>query len=161
MNIKDKLKVMDEISAANRQHVEDWKMKNRRIKGVLIDTVKGTAEITEIDKSLDGYYKVLNCRCIDIVQRYIGNRCFEIICDDEAALADAPLPSAVSPLGEVMLYGNLLVVRFDGEDDVESLTDADIVYILSNHLLKLHVARNGKPHVHTVLDNVSYDEKGF
>lgn len=155
MDIKNKLKIMDEIAAANRQHVEDWKMANRRIKAILIDTVKGTAEIVEIDKSLDGYYKALNCRCIDIVQRYIGGRPYDIICDDEAALVDSPMPSAASPLGEVMLYGNLFVVRFDGAEDVESLTDEDVVHI-SNNLLKLHVRMDGASHVHTVLDNVTY-----
>lgn len=155
MNIKDKLKVMDEIAAANRQHVEDWKMANHKIKGVLIDTVKGTAEVVEIDKSLDEYYKVLNCRCIDIVQRCIGGKAFDIICDDEAALVDSPLPSAASPLGEVMLYGNLFVVKFDGEEDVESLTDEDVAHIFDN-LLKLHVLMDGASHVHTVLDNVTY-----
>lgn len=155
MNIRDELKVMDEIAAANRQHVEDWKMANRKIKGVLIDTVKGTAEVVEIDKSLDEYYKVLNCRCIDIVQRCIGGKAFDIICDDEAALVDSPLPSAASPLGEVMLYGNLFVVKFDGEEDVESLTDEDAAHIFDN-LLKLHVLMDGVSHVHTVLDNVTY-----
>lgn len=154
MNIKDKLKVMDEIEAANRQHVEEWK--NRRtIKGILIDTVNGSAEVVEIDKDLDAYYRVLNCRCIDIARRTIGGRAFEIICDDEATLVENPMPSAISPFGSVMLYGNLFVVRFDGKDDVESLTDEEIAHVKRNLILyRLRTDKEQK--TYTALANVGY-----
>lgn len=154
MNVKDKLKVMDEIDAANRRHVEDWK-KRRKIKGVLIDTIKGTAEVAEIDKDLDTYYKVLNCRCIDIARRTIGGRAFEIICDDEATLVKYPMPSAISPFGSVMLYGNLFVVGFDGKDDVESLTDKEIAHVKRN-LIKYRLRTDKEQKTYTALANVGY-----
>lgn len=154
MNVKDKLKVMDEIDAANRWHVEDWK-KRRKIKGILIDTIKGTAEVAEIDKDLDTYYKVLNCRCIDIARRTIGGRAFEIICDDEATLVKCPMPSAISPFGSVMLYGNLFVVGFDGKDDVESLTDKEIAHVKRN-LIKYRLKTDKEQKTYTALANVGY-----
>lgn len=130
MNVKEKLEVMKEIDAANKQHVEDWK-KDHQIKGVLIDVAQETATIATIDKELDSYYKVLGCRCIDITRRKIGRKRFEIICDDEGALTPQPKISAVSNAGETMLVGNIFIVGFNGVDDVRSLTDEEAEYVMS------------------------------
>lgn len=156
MNIKDKLKVMEEVKEANRKHVEDWKNNQpRTIKGVLIDTVNGTVEVREIRKDLESYYGMLDCRCIDIARRTISGKPFEIICDDEGALVDNPLPSAISPYGSVMLYGNLFVVRFDGKEDVESLTDTEIAHVMQN-LIQFCTLVNKERKVYTVLCNVGF-----
>ena len=156
MNIKDKLKAMREIADANRKHVEEWK-KNRLpvIKGVLIDSVNGTVSVKEISKELDAYYDILNCRCIDIARRTIGGKPFEIICDDEATLVTDPVPSAISHFGAVMLYGSLFVVRFDGKEDVESLTDEDIAHVMKNVFKCRSVTADGVK-TYIALGNVDY-----
>jgi len=156
MNVKDRLKTMEEVEAANRKHVEDWKRAHsHKIKGVLIDP-NGSASIVELDKNLDAYYKLLDCRCVDIAQRTIGGRSFDIICDDEALLvAKDPQPSAVSPLGEIMLCGKLFVVQFDGEEDVQSLTDEEIMHVLSN-VAKLRMRKRSKTYTVTALTCVDY-----
>lgn len=158
MNIKDKLKVMDEVADANRQHVEKWKEQQdirKAIKGVLIDTVNGTAEVRVIEKELDSYYKLLNCRCIDIVRRSIAGRTFDIICDDESTLTDDPIPSALSVFGSVMLYGNLFIVQYDGKDDVKSLTDGEIAHVMRN-LLKYRLRNDNGIKTSIAVGNVGY-----
>lgn len=129
MNVKDRLKIMDEIDAANKQHIEDWKKANK-VRGILLDVANEQVKVITVDKDLKAYYKAINCRCIDIVRRRIGARSFEIICDDEGALVDNPKISAISKAGNGAIVGNLLIVGFDGYEDICSLTDAEIAYIL-------------------------------
>lgn len=134
MDTKRKLGVMKEIEAANKRRVEEWKREQagRKITGVLVDVTTRTAAKVTVEKDLDSYYKILNCRCIDIVRRGIGGKRFYIICDDEALLTSSPRVSAVGIDGEMMLAGNLFVVQTDGGDDLQSLTEAEIRHVLLN-----------------------------
>ena len=68
----------------------------KTIKGVLLDTEKGTAKITSLCDKLDAYYAALHCDIIDIVTRKIGDKLFSIVCDDEALLKDSPVVSAIA-----------------------------------------------------------------
>lgn len=134
MNTKDKLQLMKELDTANAKHIQDWKEREDekmagKITGILVDVVKGTIDKATIDKSLDGYYAALNCRCIDIVSRTVGGKRFLVICDDEGLLKNDIKVSAIAPSGEVMLVGNLFIVNSDGADDVESLTDEECQHI--------------------------------
>lgn len=101
-----------------------------KITGLLVDVENGIARKATLSKTLDGYYKALNCSMIDIVSRWIGGKRFDIICDDEALFKDSPRTSAIGMDYVPMLYGNLFVVAFDGRDDVCSLSDAQIAYLL-------------------------------
>ncbi len=155
VNVKEKLKTMEAIEAANRKHVADWKRaQSPKIRGVLIDP-DGDAAVMVLDKKLDAYYEALDCRCIDIVRRTIGGRLFDIICDDESLLVDKPQPSAISPLGEIMMCGKLFVVQFDGKEDVQSLTDEEIVHVFSN-VVKLRMRKHSKTYTVTALARVDY-----
>ena len=60
------------------------------ITGVLVNPDEKTVKKVTIEKSLDSYYKTLDCSCIDIVTRKIGGRRFDIICDDEGLYKDDP-----------------------------------------------------------------------
>lgn len=86
-------------------------------------------EVVEIEKELSEYYRLIKCTCIDIVTRKIGNRWYDIICDDEGLLNNNPKISAIGNLGNVMLVGNLLITNSDEEGDTTSLTDEDIKYL--------------------------------
>lgn len=134
MNTKEKLEVMQEVDAANRAHMEAWKRNQpEMIKGVLFDVAKGTVEVKEIEKSRESFYKVINCRLIDIAFRTIGGKEFDIICDDEALLTRNPTPSAVNANKQIVLFGNLFVVRTNERgDDVTSLSDAEIEHVMRN-----------------------------
>lgn len=129
MNTKERPEVMEQVNAANDKHTEEWEKK--QIKGVFIDVENATASARTIEKSLDGYYKLLGCDTIDIVERLIDGRLFSIVCDDDALLKPSLL-GAIDKDGHPMLYGNLFVVKFDGVDDVMSLNDNEIDYILQH-----------------------------
>jgi hypothetical protein len=104
--------------------------KTTKITGILVDVKAGVARKATIEKSLDGYYKALNCDCIDVVTRRIGGQRFDIICDDEALLKAFIKPSAVDKDNHPMLFGNLFVVNFNGKDDVCSLREGQIEHVL-------------------------------
>lgn len=156
MNMKDRLKTMEEVEAENRKHLADWKRaQTPKIRGVLIDPEKDAGAVVELDKNLDAYYKALDCRCIDIARRTIGGRWFDIITDDEALLVANPCPSAISLFGEVMLCGKLFVVQFNGQDDVQSLTDEEIAHVLRN-VVKLRMRKRSETYTVTALARVDY-----
>lgn len=100
-----------------------------KIKGYLIDVNNREAKVVEIEKSLDSYYKILQCDTIDIVSRKIGDKWFDIVCDDNGLLMDKPKLSAVDSEGKPQLVGNLFIVKYDGVDDLTSLDDESIKYI--------------------------------
>ena len=102
------------------------------VKGLLIDVISEPGNIRHIDLEdkdlLNQLYRVLKCNIIDAVTRKVGDRTFTIICDDEGLLKDRPIPSALSPQGQVMLVGNLFVCNtYKGK--MTSLSDGDIEYL--------------------------------
>ena len=113
---------------------------NKKITGVLIDTEANTAKAVTLDNTLEAYYSVLNCSCIDIVERTIGEseKYFTIVCDDEGLLKAAPCISAVSDLCEPMLVGNLFITDFDHDTgDLSCLVNqSSILLIFSIELTK-------------------------
>ena len=102
----------------------------KKITGVYVNPETREIAKTTIEKSLEGYYKLLNCDCIDIARRSIGGKMFDIICDDEALLKADPVPAAADPQGRVQLFNRLFVVAFDGMEDIRSLTDDEINHVL-------------------------------
>ena len=102
------------------------------MKMLLLDVENNKLEMVEVD-GLEDYYKYLNCRCIDIVRRKIGDVEVEIVCDDEGMLIDNPKPSAIDITGAVALFGNLLIEGgnvIDGE--LTEPTPAEIDEITNN-----------------------------
>lgn len=89
-------------------------------------------------ETLEDYYKYIKCTSVDIVQRKIGRKKYEIICDDEGLFEENPKISAINNMGEPMLVGNLLIARFAyGEDGkLTSLTEEDVKYI-EQHVVKM------------------------
>lgn len=98
-------------------------------KMLLIDVENCDIKIVEAN-NLEDYYKLIECRCIDIVSRTIGGKRFEIICDDEGLFKELPKISALDCDGNPMLVGNLLIAGgevIDGE--LTSITDEEIHHI--------------------------------
>lgn len=99
------------------------------MKALLLDTVEKQTKVVD-PKGLDDYYKMIGCRCIDIVRRRIGRKWYEIICDDEGTFVEDPLISAIDNLGRVMLVGSLIICGLaDDEGELTDLTTNDIKYI--------------------------------
>lgn len=96
---------------------------------LLIDVENNKVKVVDVD-GLGDYYKYIGCRCIDIVNRKIGDKRFEIICDDEGLFVENPKTSAITQSGRPMLVGNLLIAGgevFDGE--LTPITANDVEYI--------------------------------
>lgn len=104
----------------------------RNIYGVLLDVENKKVEAIEIADDLKKYYEVLNCTCIDIVQRRIGQKKFTIICDDEGLFGATPKISAIDNLGQVQLVGNLFIVASGTDEDgnLIGLSKSEAEYIL-------------------------------
>lgn len=95
----------------------------------LINVKENTAGEVQAE-TLQDYYKHIECTCVDIVQRKIGRKRYEIICDDEGLFEESPKISAINNMGEPMLVGNLLIAGLaDGEGNLTPLTEEDVKYI--------------------------------
>ena len=107
-------------------------MANKKLRGVLVDVENKKVEAIEIADDLEKYYEILNCTCIDIVQRRIGRKNFTIICDDEGLFSAAPKISAINNLGQAQLVGNLFIVAAGSDEDgnLIGLSKSEADYIL-------------------------------
>lgn len=104
----------------------------KKIKVLIVDTKKGFS-IETINNSLDDFYSIIDCSCIDIATRKIGNngKYYDIICDDEGLLQDKPKVSAIASNGSGMLVGNLIITNYNSNGETTSLTENDIEYLLN------------------------------
>lgn len=104
-------------------------MEKKMLKGMLVDVEKGKVVIGKFKDDLDEFYKLLNCRCIDIQSRRVGfgDRYLNFIVDDEGLLRSDCRISALQAGGQPMFVGNLLVFGpADEFGELMELSDADI-----------------------------------
>lgn len=116
------------------------------ITGFLLDVYKETAEVVTIEKSLAGYYKILDCSIISVVDHRVGvktrrnpeTHIFTIVCDDEALNRNPQKISAIDDSASPILCGNLFIVKRDSLDGNElvSLEPLDIEYLKQFILLQ-------------------------
>lgn len=106
------------------------------MKMLLLNVTNETVTVVDAE-TLDDFYKLLGCDCIDIVNRRVGKMSFDIICDDEGLFVNDPKISAIGNMGEVVLVGNLLLCKgTDKNGDLLPLEDEDIAY-LKRYIVKL------------------------
>lgn len=110
-----------------------------RVRLLLLDSDCGLSTVHCED--LDDYYKHIKCDTIDIVQRKIGNKVFDIICDDEGRFKNNPRLSMISIYDDYMasLVGNLIFANHDAEGNTTSLSSEDIAMIKSEAVRILDV----------------------
>lgn len=104
----------------------------KKITGMLIDVAAEKASVVTIDHDLHAFYDILGCRLVEMPTRWIGKRNgrpYIIICDEEGLFADAPKVSAIDNMGQVMLVGNLFIVKAGMEGELDSLDEDDIKYL--------------------------------
>lgn len=105
---------------------------------VLVLKPFGQYEVIErFNDTLDNIYKTINCECIDIIKRRIGDKPFDIIVDDEFLLKNLPQTPTALYYGktrfEEQLFGTIIICGLgDFEGNLTSLTDNDIGLILDN-----------------------------
>ena len=109
------------------------------MKTIYIKDERGSSpQIIDIDNTLETFYKLLNCRMIEMPTRRIGNKYYDIICDEEGLFGNKT-PTAVTFDGEPdigceigeYLVGSILIVNHDDEGNTVGLTDEDIDNILN------------------------------
>ena len=111
---------------------------------LLLDVYNNEIKVVE-PNGLADYYKYIECDLIDIVRRKIGDKVFEIVCDDEATFAEHPKVSAIDIAGKPCLYGNLLIAGGKVVDgDLTEITDEEIEYVKS-YLIEIKTAYYKEP----------------
>lgn len=123
------------------------------IKAFLIDIANKSAKEIDFEPSLKKYYELLKCDTIDIVERSVGGKNFDIICDDEGLMLDKPVISAVNGKCEPMLVGSLLFVHHNGEGETTGLTSDECAHILSH---VRHVRTANDPDGHPCVVGLEY-----
>lgn len=99
------------------------------MKTLLLDVFSEKVEVIDVEDDLQAFYDRLDCTCIDIVQRKIGRKWFDVMCDDEGLFRDPQKISAIDNYGRPMLVGSLMFFHNDGEGNLVGLSDEDIKYI--------------------------------
>ena len=67
----------------------------------------------------------------EIESRVIGEKRYDIMCDDEGLLKDAPKISAINDMGQPMFVGNLMFFKVDEAGELVGLSDEDVEYIMT------------------------------
>lgn len=103
------------------------------MKFLFLDVYNNKLKTVEAN-GLKDYYKLIGCRTVDIVSRKIGDIDVTIVIDDEGALVEYPKVSAVDIVGDVSLYGNLLVAsgRITEDGELTELKQEEVNEILKN-----------------------------
>lgn len=98
-----------------------------------VDSIEELVEAKEIESNLDTYYSEIGCDCIEIPERCIGRKLFNIICDEEGLFKDNPIPSAVGNGYREAIFGNLIVCGLaDDNGELTGITDEDVQLIRDN-----------------------------
>ena len=124
------------------------------MKGYLINVREGTAGVCEITGadgqetkgSLQDYYRLIGCRCVDIASRSIGGKYFDLVVDDEGLYGDNATVSAVDGDGEPMLVGNIVIVNCPNDESdgyMRGLEDEDIA-LIKKHVRSALVPADGR-----------------
>lgn len=99
------------------------------MKTILLNVYDEEVEIIDIEPELDAYYAKLDCSCIDIVERKIGGKVYDVMCDDEGLFRSPQKISAINDMGEPMLVGNLMFFNNDGAGNLTGLSEDDLLHI--------------------------------
>lgn len=99
------------------------------MKTLLLNVNENKVEVIDIDDDLDAFYRALDCDWIDIVQRRIGGKLFDVMFDDEGLLKDGHKISAINDMGKARFVGNLMFFHNDGHGNLVGLEEDDIKHI--------------------------------
>lgn len=84
--------------------------------------------IDEAD-TLNEYYHLLGCRCIDMVAIDVDEYSYDVVCDDEGLFREPMVPTLYIS-EEQVLFGNLAFVKIDEEGYTVGLDKEDIERLL-------------------------------
>lgn len=160
MDVKKQLEAIEEMEAANERNVEEFKRKQEKLLAVYVDVYgKGDVRKVRIHRDLEEYYRLLKCTTVDMPTRWIGGKPFIVICDDEGLFRADRRVSALDGR-EVMFVGNLLIVAFDGAEDIRGLTDEEAAHVMKRVGGIGTMTPNGGIQIWQVLKGVKYRKEG-
>ncbi len=84
--------------------------------------------IDEAD-TLNEYYQLLGCQCIDMVAIDVGGYSYDVVCDDEGLFREPMVPTLYIS-EEQVLFGTLAFVKIDEEGYTVGLEKEDIERLL-------------------------------
>ena len=87
----------------------------------------GRVQFKDVEDRLEVLRSEINCDLIDITSRKINGKYYDIVCDDEGFLKDAPIITAVTQDGRPQLVGGLVIVNYDGEGGLAGLDPEDVL----------------------------------
>lgn len=99
------------------------------MKALLLNVHDNIVKVLDIEDELEDYYREIGCQYIEIVQRKIGRKWFDVICDEEGTYREDAKVSAIDNFGRPMFVGNLLFMHHDNNGNMTELSDTDIKYI--------------------------------
>lgn len=103
------------------------------MKVLFIEAGTSRIEAMDIEPTLEKYYELINCDCINIAVRTVGGKEFDFIVDDEGLLKPGFKFAAINGTGTDGLAGNVIVCGMPDEEGYETgLTDEDIKLLFSN-----------------------------
>lgn len=111
--------------------------KERTLTGLLVKKDKDTKELifkeVVFKDELENLYNIIEAHPIDIQERYIANKCFDFVIDDEYLLKGYDINDAtgfeMSQQQEAILGAFLILGQADEEGRETSLTSEDIALI--------------------------------
>lgn len=114
------------------------------VTGILVNVDNQTIDKAELpmNHTLDDIYKMLKCEVIDIVERKVGEKCFDFIVDDNGLLKpDRKVAVAVrqKKFGVCEeLVGNVFICSHNDDGELLSISEQDIEYIKKHtaHLIE-------------------------
>lgn len=102
------------------------------MKALLLDVMENKIQVVN-PEGLKDYYKLLGCELVDIVNRGIKGKRYEIICDDEGLLKANPKISGIDDMGQAMFVGNLIIAgETDDNGNLTDLSEEDLEHIQKN-----------------------------
>lgn len=99
-------------------------------------------DVREVEPTLETYYEMLDCDMIEMPSRKIGDKYYDVICDEEGLLKPDPILSGFnSERCEPMIVGKLLICNVaDDEGREVGLTEEDVRNILDHvAVLEYHI----------------------
>lgn len=90
-----------------------------------------SSHIRAIDEAdtLNEYYHLLGCQCIDMVPIDVDGYAYDVVCDDEGLFREPLVPTLYISEDQV-LFGNLAFVKLDEEGYTVGLEREDIERLL-------------------------------
>ena len=96
-----------------------------KIKAVVVEAGK-PARIEEVENSLQGYYKTIGCKIIEVAYPFDSDIC--VILDEEGKLDGAPMNRIIKDgdgnLADVY-YGTMVIVGYTEKGEWRGLTDEE------------------------------------